>query len=163
MTTASKAKTFKEHCVLALCSFLPTRPVLYLWLSEYVSDIDFGTKTSMRLKDNALYTCDKQKDTLAMRAEGGYWTWHSSHQRVEMLVHAVYRPPNQWWTNTKNSQQGLCSTKQGHPMAPLWTDTKDTTSVLKLIDEWNAEMFLCHPRVVKVKIFPQLESAIKTL
>lgn len=109
------------------------------WVNKWLI-LTLEQKCQWRLKDNALHTCDKQKDTLSMRAEGGYWTWHSSHQRIEMLVHAVNRPPNQWWTNTKNSQQGFCSAsqkraKQGHPVVSLWTETKETADVLKHIDD----------------------------
>lgn len=136
----------------------PAIPGLY-WLSE-AADIDFGTKCHLRLKENSLHAHDKQKDTYSR--VGGYWTWHSLHQRIELLVHAVNRPPNQWCTNTKNSQQGLDSasqerTKQGHPVVSLWTETKDGDFA-----HWwvKSKLSLSHSRE-KLNCFPILGAQLK--
>lgn len=82
---------------------------------------------------------EREKERLAYfwqakrHSEGSYWTQRSCRQRIELLVYAVNKAHNQWWTNARNSQQGLTQrSKQGRPAVVLWTDGEDT-------DEYSAK------------------------
>lgn len=101
------------------------------WACEWVRQLilTLEQKCQWRLKENSLPSCYKQK---LLKAEGGYWTSHSSHQRIELLVPAVNRAPNQWWTNSKNSQQGLDSAlKKRLSRDTLWSPSEQKLKMQK--------------------------------